>query len=118
MKWGLTQAEVEELRRKTPVGELTGTAKLMARQVSGMLGKLPYDPEWREAQVFEPTAEDGHEATLHLARLPAMFWRVTCDPLDIDMTTGSGVEAGQVASAMCAMIADGCLSPTEHEEGT
>ena len=77
-------------------------------------GVVRYDPEWREAKVYEPANEDGHRAVVLACRAPAVFWRVKCPDLDLDLSTGS--DMGSLATAMAEAIANGCLGP--HTEVT
>jgi hypothetical protein len=66
------------------------------------------DDEWQKVRVYEPTTEAGRPAVLWVLRMPAMFWRVTSG--DIEMTTGSGDEMGDLADRIAHAIADGMLA--------
>jgi hypothetical protein len=69
----------------------------------------PLDQEWREVSRHQPTSSDGHEAIVSVARMPAMFWRVECPDLDLDLQTGSGSRMGRLADTIAEAIADGML---------
>lgn len=70
------------------------------------LAGFNYDPEWREVHRYSGRG-DGHEVIVSVARMPAMFWRIQCPGLGIDLATGSDMHelAGQIAEA----IAEGML---------
>lgn len=89
MRYGMTAAAAYGLALRLPQG--------------------PYDPEWREARVYEPANADGHRAVVLVARWPSQFWRVICPDLGLDLATGSGL--GDLATAMAEAIANGCLGP-------
>ena len=65
------------------------------------------DEEWQMLRVCKPTTADGCRAVLWVLRAPAMFWRVTSG--DIEMTTGSGDEMGDLADRLAHAIAGGML---------
>lgn len=109
MRYGMNAAAAYALARSLPAGPLPdGTAHAGARDFVAVMG-LNYDPEWREAKVYEPTNGDGHRVVVLVARMPAQFWRVVCPDLGLDLGTGSGL--GDLATAMAEAIADGCLGP-------
>lgn len=70
---------------------------------------LAVDREWREARRYPPTSEDGHEATVSVARMPARFWRIQSPDLDLDLETGSGTPMRDLADSIASAIADGML---------
>jgi hypothetical protein len=68
---------------------------------------LPMDPSWREVDRYLPTAEDGHEVVVSVARMPAKFWRIECPDLELDLRTGSGMH--ELADSIAGAISDGML---------
>ena len=70
---------------------------------------LAVDSEWREARRYPPTSEDGHEAIVSVARMPARFWRIQSPDLDLDLETGSGTRMRDLADSIARAVADGML---------
>jgi hypothetical protein len=69
--------------------------------------RLPMDPSWREVNRYPPTAEDGHEVVVSVARMPAKFWRIECPDLELDLRTGSSMH--ELADSIAEAISDGML---------
>lgn len=70
---------------------------------------LPFDQDWREVNRYRPTADDGHEVVVSVSRMPAMFWRIECPDLDLDLRTGSGSRMSRLADSIAEAIAGGML---------
>jgi hypothetical protein len=68
---------------------------------------LPLDQDWREVRRYQPTAADGHEAIVSVARMPARFWRIECPDLELDLVTGSGMH--ELADSIAGALANGML---------
>jgi hypothetical protein len=73
------------------------------------IGGLVVDWEWRLLRDFMPEPEgDGSPARVWAKRAPAQFFRLTAG--DIEITTGSGTEMGELMIALARAIADGMVS--------
>lgn len=75
---------------------------------------LPLDQDWREVNRYRPTADDGHEVVVSVSRMPAMFWRIECPDLDLDLQTGSGSRMSRLADSIAQAIAGGMLDIGEE----
>jgi hypothetical protein len=72
------------------------------------------DGAWQPVAVYPPAAGSGGEATVFVSRAPAMFYRITCPALGVDLSTGSG--AHDLADGIAAALAAGMLGPTSKED--
>ncbi len=99
MSYGMTADEAWDLAERLPAPE--------------RIGRLPIDREWREIRTYEARS-GGHTATVYVGRAPALFWRVTCPDLGLDLSTGSGSDMGALASAIADAISQGMLGSAEE----
>jgi hypothetical protein len=76
---------------------------------------LAVDPDWQEARRYPPTSEDGHEAIVSVARMPARFWRIQSPDLELDLETGSGTRMRDLADSIARAIADGMLGVSDSQ---
>lgn len=83
----------------------------IASDPGGMDG-FDHDEDWKLVHAFTPETGDGHEAKVYVMRLPARFWRVTCEDLDLDLSTGSG--ASELAHDIAQALAEGVLGVTRQ----
>jgi hypothetical protein len=75
------------------------------------LGGLTTDAQWREvARIPAVDGTGGSDTVICVHRMPAPFWRITGDGLDL--STGS--DACDLALVIAQAISEGMLGATDH----
>lgn len=80
-----------------------------------LLGLTVDDGAWVPVALYPAGTESGGGTLVLISRAPAMFWRIVCERLGVDLSTGSGPDAVHLVDEIAAALAGGMLGPTTEE---